>query len=144
MNQVQKKSRIGVYGVVIRQGKLLMVEQQSGPYAGKYDFPGGGIEFSETIEQTLRREFQEEVNMSFATMQLLDNLTTTVEVPSINENPPYLFHQIGLIYSVMDVKTLPGTSNTSLKFHWVEPKHLTPSNSSPFVWQTLESLYAQQ
>ena len=41
--------------------KTLLIRQKRGPYAGKLDFPGGGIEFGESPEQALRREFAEEV-----------------------------------------------------------------------------------
>jgi 8-oxo-dGTP diphosphatase len=47
--------RPGVYGVIIRNGKILLSPQWDG-----YDFPGGGMEINETIEQALVREAYEE------------------------------------------------------------------------------------
>jgi 8-oxo-dGTP diphosphatase len=98
MIEKRKYSRIGVYGLASRDDTILLITQKNGPYAGKFDFPGGGIEFGETVEQTLRREFEEEINMYFQTMEILRNLTVTIEVPSIKGEDPYTFHQIGLIY----------------------------------------------
>jgi ribosomal protein S18 acetylase RimI-like enzyme len=67
--------RTGAYGVATQNGKILLITQQSGPYQGKFDLPGGRIEFGETIEETLRREFYEEVSMHFESMKFLCNLT---------------------------------------------------------------------
>ena len=49
------KFRPSVYGVLIEDDKILLSRQWDG-----YDFPGGGIELDETIEEALRREFIEE------------------------------------------------------------------------------------
>lgn len=136
---MEKRSRIGVYGLVIRQKKILLVEQPQGPYQGMFDFPGGGIEFGETFEQALSREFQEELNMGFESMSLLENLNIIIEVPETPERPAYLFHQIGLIYAISNVHPLSDENVSSLKSEWVEPKHLSPTNCSPFVWKILES-----
>ncbi len=50
--------RPSVYGVVIRNGKVLLSRQWGG-----YDFPGGGIELGETIEHALVREVREETGL---------------------------------------------------------------------------------
>ncbi len=47
--------RPSVYGLLFRDGEILLSPQRDG-----YDFPGGGMEIGETIEQTLIREFHEE------------------------------------------------------------------------------------
>jgi 8-oxo-dGTP diphosphatase len=52
------KFRPSVYGVLIEDEKILLSRQWDG-----YDFPGGGIELDETIEEALRREFIEETGI---------------------------------------------------------------------------------
>ncbi len=52
------KFRPSVYGVLIEDGKILLSKQWNG-----YDFPGGGVEIDETIEQALKREFWEETGV---------------------------------------------------------------------------------
>ena len=85
----------------MQKKKLLVVRQERvTPYAGKYDFPGGGIEFSESAEQALRREFLEEVAMEFELLQVIDNLTATIDVPRTPHGEPYTFYQIGMLYQV--------------------------------------------
>ena len=56
---VEKLSfRPSVYGVLIKNNKILLSRQWNG-----YDFPGGGIEMHETVEEALRREFKEETGI---------------------------------------------------------------------------------
>lgn len=50
--------RPSVYGVVIKDDHVLLARQWEG-----YDFPGGGVEKHETIEEALVREVQEETGV---------------------------------------------------------------------------------
>jgi 8-oxo-dGTP pyrophosphatase MutT (NUDIX family) len=52
------KFRPSVYGVLIENGKILLFKQWDG-----YDFPGGGVEIGETINEALEREFWEETGL---------------------------------------------------------------------------------
>lgn len=47
--------RPSIYGILIEKNKILLSKQWNG-----YDFPGGGAELHETIDDTLKREFWEE------------------------------------------------------------------------------------
>ena len=139
---IKKVSRIGVYGLVMKGVEALFITQPSGPFMGKFDFPGGGIEFGESAEETLRRELLEEINMTFHQMELLDNLTSTTKVPEINGKAPYWFHQIGLIYAVKDFTFQTGKSEEDLEMSWVNPLHITQENSSALLWKWA-SLYTK-
>lgn len=50
--------RPSVYGILIEDDKILLSKQWDG-----YDFPGGGVEKNETLEQALEREFFEETGI---------------------------------------------------------------------------------
>jgi len=54
--------RIRVAGILIRENKILLVRHEKN---GKSYFllPGGGVEYGETLEEGLIREFQEEVGL---------------------------------------------------------------------------------
>lgn len=41
-------------------GRVLLVRQRSGPFAGAWLLPGGGVDEGESIESGLRREMREE------------------------------------------------------------------------------------
>lgn len=129
-------TRTGVYGIAMDDGKILAVRQQRGPYAGKFDFPGGGIEVGESPEQALRREFIEEVAMEFDSMQLIDNLTATVDVPETPSCPsPYLFFQIGMIYRVNGCRLIKDEKQGELQHVWIDPKALSEEECSKLLWK---------
>jgi 8-oxo-dGTP diphosphatase len=50
--------RPAVYGIAIKDGKVLLSKQWDG-----YDFPGGGIKIWESIDQALIREYFEETGL---------------------------------------------------------------------------------
>jgi hypothetical protein len=129
---MNKMSRTGVYGISTKRDKILLITQQNGPYKGKYDFPGGGIEFGETIEEALRREFHEEVCMGFTSMKLLGNVTTLVKTEE------YELHQIGLIYKINGLHTLDQNTQSTLPYTWVEINTLNKENASELILNALK------
>lgn len=61
--------RPAAYGVVINDGKVLLLKNKS---SGKYWFPGGGLEIHETLEQGLKREVKEEAGIEVEVKKFLD------------------------------------------------------------------------
>lgn len=58
--------RPSVYGILIEKNKILLSKQYDG-----YDFPGGGAELHETVEDTLKREFWEETGFKVKPIKLI-------------------------------------------------------------------------
>jgi 8-oxo-dGTP diphosphatase len=66
---------VGVGAVIVdEQGRLFLARR--GPAAqneqGLWEFPGGAVEFGETLAQALRREMQEEYGVEVEVGELLD------------------------------------------------------------------------
>lgn len=57
-----EKFNIRVYGILIREGSVLVSDELIGGSA-MTKFPGGGLEFGEGIEECLQREFDEELDI---------------------------------------------------------------------------------
>ena len=54
---------VGVGGVVIRDGKVLLIQRGKEPLKGRWVIPGGTVELGETLEQAVEREVQEETGI---------------------------------------------------------------------------------
>lgn len=59
--------RPSVYGVLIENNKVLLLKQ----FGDGYDFPGGGIELHENIEEALIREYWEETGLEIKVRELI-------------------------------------------------------------------------
>src|SRR5688572_14874161 len=53
----------GVSGLIVRDGKVLLVRRAKPPYTGRWSLPGGGVAPGETLEAAVRREVREETGL---------------------------------------------------------------------------------
>lgn len=60
-----------VCGVIVCDGKILLVERAQQPCKGKLDLPGGFVDYNESNEQALKRELWEELQLPVGNMQYL-------------------------------------------------------------------------
>jgi len=93
---------IGVYGLLIKDNKILLIKKKGGPYDGKLDLPGGSIEFEEEIENALIREFQEEVGIEITKYTLFDVVSTNIKWNHKNELLET--KHIAILYLINDYK----------------------------------------
>ena len=71
-----KHFRPSVYGVAVNDGKVVLSKQ----FGDGYDFPGGGMDKGESIEEALVREFKEETGLEVKPIKQLlvhDNVFQT-------------------------------------------------------------------
>ena len=71
----------GIYGVIRREGKILLIRKKRGPYTGLFDLPGGSPEKGESEERTLARELEK---MSFSAV-----LSKTTAAPAGCSTPAF-------------------------------------------------------
>ncbi len=67
--------RVTVKGLVVRDGKILLLKE-SNKLSGKWELPGGGLDFGEEIHAGLKREVEEEAGF---------------KVKSIADKPTYIW-----------------------------------------------------
>ncbi|MFA4964833.1 MAG: NUDIX domain-containing protein [Thermoleophilia bacterium] len=87
------KPTIRVAGLLVHEGRILMVEQGHGEER-YWLLPGGGVQFGETLSEALRREFQEELGLRVGVYKLL------AIVESISPDPSYAKHVVHLVFEV--------------------------------------------
>lgn len=95
--KIIQHTHIGAYAIIIKNNKIALIKKATGAYKGKYDLPGGGIEFTETPIEALHRECKEEIGGTVIKQHLLD--TTSVNLKwKIKDNLTEDLHHIGILY----------------------------------------------
>jgi 8-oxo-dGTP diphosphatase len=63
---------VGVGGVVIADGRALLIRRRSPPLEGEWSIPGGMLEVGETIEEGVRRELAEETGLEVRVLDFIE------------------------------------------------------------------------
>ncbi len=63
---------VGVGGVVISDGRALLIRRGSEPLKGEWSIPGGTLELGETLEEGVRRELREETGLEVRVLELIE------------------------------------------------------------------------
>lgn len=142
---MKKHRHIGVYGLIIKEDKIILIKKKTGPYDGKLDLPGGSIEFGETPSETLKRELQEEVGINILDYNLFDASSVLVDWDYNNEI--IKTEHIGIFYKVSnyngDIKKeleIDNVNDDSLGADFYDIKDLTKDKLSAIVILELEKL----
>lgn len=129
------KTHFGIYGINIKDGKILVIKKLRGPYTGLYDLPGGSPEKGETPEETLIREIKEETNLDI-TYFCERNKKSIIFSYFTKES-----QEIGILQHeaiLFDVETqgeilISGDGFDSNGAMWVNISNLNSENSTPLL-----------
>ncbi len=105
--QIQKTS---VKGIFLNDGKILFAKD----HKGRWELPGGRIDFNETIEIALKRECKEELNFNNVWIgNIVDAWTFSSTVNKVD------YHFILLIYECITNETKIKSSAEHTEYDWV-------------------------
>ena len=99
---MKEHKHLGVYGLLIEEEKILLINKITGPYDDKLDLPGGTIEFTETPINTLKRELLEETGIEIEETSLFD--ADSVVVNWCHNNIDIKTHHVGIFYKILKYK----------------------------------------
>lgn len=129
------------YGILIQGSKILLTQKKSGPHKGLWGLPGGAIKFGETPEEALKRELMEESCIEISKLEFLTIATSTGNYQ--DDDIPYGFHQIGLLYKILDWKhqneVLPEEEN-----YWFELANIPQEKLTSFALKVIPILPQNQ
>lgn len=138
-----KHTHVGVYGLILNEDKVLLIKKGRGAYTGKYDLPGGKIEFGETQTEALRREIDEETGLKCEKFELIDALSHRVQWKKENGETEDL-HHLGFIYKV-SVESTSNVKDTfdghdSLGAEWICIRSIDYEALTPFACKVISNL----
>jgi ADP-ribose pyrophosphatase YjhB (NUDIX family) len=78
MTRTPRTPRLAALAVLPRAGRLLLVQRRNPPDAGLWGFPGGKVDWGETVFAAAERELLEETGVRAAAREFLTNLDILV------------------------------------------------------------------
>lgn len=145
--KIEKKEfrQYGVYGIVMKDDKILLIKKSGGPYDGKLDLPGGTIEFHEKPENTLKRELLEEVGIKVKNFKLFD--ADSVDFKWKYNDLLIDGHHVGIFYEILEfenkiqsVLNVDEINDDSLGAEFYSIKELNKNDLSLIALLELEKL----
>ena len=73
---------VGIGGIIVHEGRVVLVKRRFEPLAGQWSIPGGAVETGETLEACLIREMAEETGFVVEVgpvVEVLDRITRDEE-----------------------------------------------------------------
>src|SRR6267378_1316680 len=67
-----ERPMVGIGGVIIDQGRTLLIRRGSEPLLGEWSIPGGMLELGETLEEGVARELREETGLTVRVIELIE------------------------------------------------------------------------
>ncbi|MFJ6412955.1 NUDIX hydrolase [Terribacillus saccharophilus] len=128
----------GVYAVIHKKGKLLVIHKGRGPYINRYDLPGGSLESGEGLLEAVIREVKEETGLTAAVKKQIG--VVDFKLPWQWKDFTHVHHTtVFYIAEAIGELRVPEqfAGQDALGAEWVSINNLTISNSSPLVMQAI-------
>lgn len=130
-------THLGVYGILVKDNRILLVQKSRGPHKGKWDLPGGSIEFGEEPLFTLKRELLEETGIEEINAVIHSAPSYTLIHPFRKDQLEEM-HHIGIIYKVSInnenyILKVSGDGHDSLGAKWFYKEEFNELEVTPFV-----------
>lgn len=112
---------VGVGGVVIENGRALLIRRGTEPLLGQWSIPGGTLELAESLQQGVARELREETGLEVRVLELIevfDRIFSENELAPTKEKPRPRFHFVIVDYLCERIagEARPGSDVTDVVF----------------------------
>src|SRR3954454_2503887 len=108
------RPQLAVSGAIFRDGKVLLVRRSRSPGKGFYSFPGGRVEFGESLHTALHREVDEETGLR---IEILDLAGWREVLPTTESGGHYLIMSFAARWTARE----PVLNDEHDDFKWLAP-----------------------
>jgi len=129
---------IGVGGVVIQNGRALLIRRGKEPLSGQWSLPGGTLELGETINEGVCRELREETGLEVRVLELIEVFERIFRDSS--NRPQYHFVILDYLCEAAAGTPRPGGDVTDVAF--VAPEELNRYSLTEAVTRVLGKGFA--
>jgi ADP-ribose pyrophosphatase YjhB (NUDIX family) len=137
---------VGVGGVVIQDGRALLIRRGSEPLKGQWSIPGGMLEVGETLVQGVERELLEETGLAVRVIELIEvferisHLKVPGAVVGPGARPQYHFVIVDYLCEVVRGTPVAGSDVTDLAF--AAEDELSRFNLTPTATRIFKKAFA--
>lgn len=133
---------IGIYGICIRDNKLLCIKKERGPYKNRFELPGGSQKENEGLTETLVREFREETGYAIENYGNCRVYDVFAEETNRTVHHIMVFYDVNVNFEQQDVvsEKLEDELNDSSGIYWINLEKLDITNSSPLILKLKQEL----
>jgi 8-oxo-dGTP diphosphatase len=137
---------VGVGGVIIQDGRALLIRRGTEPLKGEWSIPGGMLEVGETLVQGVERELLEETGLTVRVIELIEifERISHVEIPGVireaGARPQYHFVIVDYLCEVVSGVAVAGSDVTDLTF--AEEDELSRFNLTPTATRIFKKAFA--
>src|SRR5438477_2360255 len=111
------RPQLAVSAAIFRDGKVLLVRRSRSPGKGFYSFPGGRVEFGESLHTALHREVDEETGLR---IEILELAGWREVLPGTGSGGHYLIMSFAARWTARE----PDLNDEHDDFRWVDPDAL--------------------
>jgi ADP-ribose pyrophosphatase YjhB (NUDIX family) len=139
---------VGVGGVVIDEGRALLIRRAGPPLEGQWSIPGGTLEVGETLEQGVARELAEETGLQVKVVELIEVFERIFPAPANADGTPGnaarpKYHFVILDYLCeMQAGSLCAGSD-ALEFAWAREEELVKFDLTVAATRVLRKAFAR-
>lgn len=139
---------VGVGGVVILDGRALIIRRGSEPLKGQWSIPGGTLELGETLEEAVCRELREETALDVRVLELIEVFERIFPDPRENAGadnaqpprPQYHFVIVDYLCEAISGRPCPGSDVTDVAL--VREDELAPYNLTVTATRVIKKAFA--
>jgi len=130
----QPITKVAVSAIIRSHGQILIGQRAKEPCQEKYAFPGGKINFLESLQIALAREVHEETGLSINSANV-KQLVTSEWIDPVDE-----IHCIDVLFEVVDFDGEPKAASDMSSLQFVDAGHLADYTLTPYTYKTISDL----
>jgi len=144
-----EKPIIGIGGVVIEDGRALLIRRGSEPLLGQWSIPGGTLELGETLIEGTERELREETGL---TVKILDMIEVFERInfgsgadetwKTLEEKRRPRFHFVIVDYLCDRISGVPVAGGDVTEVAWAEENDLEKFALTPTATRVIRKAFS--
>ncbi|MCR4322841.1 MAG: NUDIX hydrolase [Candidatus Azambacteria bacterium] len=128
-------TKVGVYCIIEKDGKILLAQEAKGGISGTWSIPGGKVDEGESFEEAVKREVKEETNLDVFDME---------EMSIIQEEPNHTVKHIFIVKTDGEIAPQEGEILDVRWFSFEEVQEMKNELRKPWVLTIIEEYFNRQ